>query len=99
VFQKGHPFFFGYCSFGFAELLASLRRFFCSSKRNEPKKRRPEMPTSAFLSARYTKPYWRHQKGCSSHHFRFAYAQFKKVNLFQLTKTGAFINAAKGSFG
>jgi hypothetical protein len=28
--------------------------FFCSSKRNEPKKKRPEMPTPAFLSARYT---------------------------------------------
>jgi hypothetical protein len=44
--------------------------FFCSSKRNEPKKRAPEMPTSAFLGARYTKPYWRYQKGCSSLHFR-----------------------------
>jgi hypothetical protein len=42
--------------------------FFCSSKRNEPKKRAPEMPTSAFLGARYTKPYWRYQKGCSSLH-------------------------------
>ena len=30
--------------------------FFCSSKRNEPKKRRPETTTSACLSARYTKP-------------------------------------------
>jgi hypothetical protein len=28
--------------------------FFCSSKRNEPKKKRPEMITSAFFSARYT---------------------------------------------
>jgi len=28
--------------------------FFCSSKRNETKKRRPEMTTSACLSARYT---------------------------------------------
>jgi hypothetical protein len=44
--------------------------FFCSSKRNEPKKRAPETPTSAFLSARYTLPYWRHQKARGSHRFR-----------------------------
>jgi len=28
--------------------------FFCSSKRNEPKKKRPEMITSAKTGARYT---------------------------------------------
>jgi len=69
------------CSFFFRPLLV---HFFCSSKRteegfsltssakpNEPKKRRPEMPTATFLGACYTKPYWRYQKGCSSRHFRF----------------------------
>jgi len=28
--------------------------FFCSSKRNEPKKKSPEMPTSVKMGARYT---------------------------------------------
>jgi hypothetical protein len=32
----------------------SIVHFFCSSKRNEPKKKSPEMPTAAFLGARYT---------------------------------------------
>jgi hypothetical protein len=34
--------------------IRGIPRFFCSSKRNEPKKKSPEMPTSAFLGARYT---------------------------------------------
>jgi hypothetical protein len=32
----------------------AIVHFFCSSKRNEPKKRRPEMPTSAKTGACYT---------------------------------------------
>jgi hypothetical protein len=43
-----------------------ILHFFCSSKRNEAKKRRPEMITSAFFSACYTVaialPH--HEKGC-----------------------------------
>src|SRR5664280_1374249 len=51
--------------FDFVELVAKIRssvlcleiisvHFFCSSKRNEPKKRAPEMPTSAKTGACYT---------------------------------------------
>ena len=45
-----------------------LVHFLLAQKMNQ--KRAPEMPTSAFLGARYTKPYWRYQKDCSSLHFR-----------------------------
>jgi hypothetical protein len=36
------------------EFKIDLVHFFCSSKRNEPKKRSPEMPTSAKTGACYT---------------------------------------------
>jgi len=47
-----------------------------SQKGHHPflKKKSPEKTTLPFLSARYTGPYWRHQKGRGSLLFRFARA-------------------------
>jgi hypothetical protein len=47
-----HPAFAGFL--GSFACIKSFVHFFCSSKRNEPKKKSPKMPTSAFLSAHYT---------------------------------------------
>jgi hypothetical protein len=55
--------------------------FFLFSEKERTKEKPPEMPTAAFLGTRYTKPYWRNQKGCGSRHFRFAPAlSLRKFN-------------------
>jgi hypothetical protein len=68
VSQKDTLFF--KCSFGFAELLVSLRRFFCSSKRNEPKKSLSDWRSQAGRPEKTTVPVF--------HHLRIAPSRSKK---------------------